>query len=168
MAEHQSGARKRTGVSRQNPSGTAAFTPHQKSGCTAAIETCRPRHAKKSLAKGGGVHVRPFGIEEADLRLSSGKVVAPRSKPLTAPEATKAEGLELIGTRPYVQQFLCRVRMRTAMPSRAVGSRSRLCGIPQQAVVAAQGSIVFQCECGPAAPHFRTLVPVRACVSRFA
>jgi len=54
----------------------------------------------------------------------------------TASEASSREPL-LIGTRPYVQQFLCRVRMRAAIPSRAVGSRSRLCGIPQQTVVAA-------------------------------
>ena len=32
-------------------------------------------------------------------------------KPLTAPKAPKAEGLELVGTRPYVQQLLCRVRI---------------------------------------------------------
>jgi len=30
------------------------------SGCTAAIETCPPRDAKKSLAKTGGIHVRPL------------------------------------------------------------------------------------------------------------
>src|SRR5580700_2974277 len=46
-------ARKQMGVSQQNPSGTAAFAPQQKSGCTGAIETCWPRHAKKSLARLG-------------------------------------------------------------------------------------------------------------------
>jgi len=39
-------ARKQTGVSQQNPSGTAALAPQQKSGCTAAIDTGQPRHAK--------------------------------------------------------------------------------------------------------------------------
>src|SRR5215472_6984606 len=60
-------ARKQTGISQQTPSGTAAFAPQQKSGCTAAIETCRPRHAKRSLAKVGGVHVLPFKSEKADI-----------------------------------------------------------------------------------------------------
>src|SRR6516165_10165971 len=47
-------ARKQTGISQQNPSGTAAFAPQQKSGCTAAIETCSPRHAKIKPGKGWG------------------------------------------------------------------------------------------------------------------
>src|SRR5215472_813935 len=46
-------ARKQTGVSQQNPSGTAARAPRRNSGCTGAIETCRPRHAKRSLARLG-------------------------------------------------------------------------------------------------------------------
>jgi hypothetical protein len=44
---------KQTGVSQQNSSGTAAFAPQQKSGCTGAIEPCWPRHAKRSLARLG-------------------------------------------------------------------------------------------------------------------
>jgi hypothetical protein len=40
MAEHLSSGRKQMGVSQQNPSGTAAFTPRQESVGTAGIETC--------------------------------------------------------------------------------------------------------------------------------
>jgi len=58
-------ARKQTGASQQNPSGTVVIAPQQKSGCTAAIETRRPRHAK-SLGKVGGVHVRPLKRRQAD------------------------------------------------------------------------------------------------------
>jgi len=54
-----------TPCSNRHAAGTAAFAPQQKSGCTAAIETCRPRHAKKSLVKGGGVHVRDRGKRTA-------------------------------------------------------------------------------------------------------
>jgi hypothetical protein len=46
-------ARKQTEVSQQNPSGTAAFAPRQKSGCTGAIESCWPRHAKKAWQRVG-------------------------------------------------------------------------------------------------------------------
>src|SRR5262245_29772509 len=62
-------AGKQTGVSQQNPSGTAACGPQQKSGRTAAIESCSPPHAKRKPRKAGGVHVEPFTRAGADIPL---------------------------------------------------------------------------------------------------
>src|SRR5262249_31647170 len=62
-------ARKQTGISQQNPSGTAASGPQQKSGCTAESKTCTPRHAKRKHGKAGGVHVRSLRSVKAAITL---------------------------------------------------------------------------------------------------